>query len=79
MIIMAFHEPIKRVLFVVYDAVVPKFIGGTHEVIRTTVTGSVILTTITLVVCISVVYIFRKQIEKLPDNKWREVLFAFMK
>ena len=49
MIIMAFHEPIKRVLFVVYDAVVPKFVGeGTHEVIRATVTGSVILTIITL-------------------------------
>lgn len=80
MIIMAFHEPIKRVLFVVYDAVVPKFVeGGTYEVIRTTVTGSVILTTITLVVCVSVVYIFRKLIGKLPDNKWREVLFAFMK
>lgn len=80
MIIMAFHEPIKRVLFVVYDAVVPKFVGeGTHEVIRATVTGSVILTIITLVVCISVVYIFRKLIGKLPDNKWREVLFAFMK
>ena len=49
------------------------------KVIRTTVTGSVILTIITLVVCISVVYIFRKLIGKLPDNKWREVLFAFMK
>lgn len=81
MIVMAFHEPIKRIIFKVYDILTLKFVAGgsTHEAIRSTVVGSIIMTIITLLVCIGMIYLVRKIIERLPDKKWKEILFAFMR
>lgn len=81
MIIMAFHEPIKRIIFKVYDILTLKIVagGGTHEAIRSTVTGSIIMTIIILLVCTGMIYLVRKIIERLPDKKWKKILFAFMR
>ncbi|MBM6744346.1 acyltransferase family protein [Drancourtella massiliensis] len=77
-VVMACHEPIKRVFFKCLEIILSHLnINTTYKVIRQTILGSAILTLVTIILCVIIIWfidIFKKH---LPQNKITEFLFLF--
>lgn len=77
-IVMAFHEPIKRVFFKCLEIILSHFsISTTYEVIRQTILGSAILTLVTIILCVIIIWFIDKFKKHLPQNKITELLLLF--
>lgn len=78
-VIMAFHEPIKRVFFKCFETASNYLnIGMTYEIVRQTILGSVLLTLVTVILCVTVIYYIDKFKKALPQNKIMDILFSFI-
>lgn len=77
-VIMAFHEPVKRVLFKVVDIMWSVLgVGNSYEILRESLLGSILLSFITIVLCCLGIKVINIIIQLLPKNKLIEVLFLF--
>ena len=79
-IIMAFHEPIKRVLFKLIDIICSVVkINSSYELMRQNLLGGIILSLVVVLITCAIILILERVIDTMPKNKLTKVLFAFVK